>query len=168
MTERRGVYRAGKSSEHQQQATVIAWARSRETARPELALLFAVPNAGKRSVRLAAYMRAEGLKAGVPDLWLPVARRGYHGLVIEMKWGDNTTTEEQERWLVALDMQGNKPAFLFFGGVVVAPLHLNVQAVAAPARNWQAQIRDAGLQPFGLHVRRQPDAALACVGNGEQ
>ena len=106
MTERRGVYRAGKSSEHQQQATVIAWARSRETARPELALLFAVPNAGKRSVRLAAYMKAEGLKAGVPDLCLPVARRGYHGLYIEMKWGDNTTTPEQEQWLEALEKQG--------------------------------------------------------------
>ena len=106
MTERRGVYRAGKSSEHQQQATVIAWARSRETARPELALLFAVPNAGKRSVRLAAYMKAEGLKAGVPDLWLPVARRGYHGLVIEMKWGDNQATPEQEQWLEALEQQG--------------------------------------------------------------
>jgi hypothetical protein len=106
MTERSPTYQIGKSSEHKQQSAVIAWARSRETAHPELALLFAVPNAARRSVKLAAYMKAEGLKPGVPDLWLPIARRGYHCLVIEMKWGDNVTTPEQDAWLAALAEQG--------------------------------------------------------------
>ncbi len=117
MTERRAAYRT--SSEHQQQATVIAWARSREAVRPELALLFAVPNAGKRSIRLAAYMKAEGLKAGVPDLWLPVARHGYHGLVIEMKWGDNIATKEQEWWLDRLAEQGYLATICFSAGEAI-------------------------------------------------
>lgn len=47
--------------------------------------LFAVPNGGKRNAREAGRMKAEGVKAGVSDLLLPVARRGFHGLWIEMK-----------------------------------------------------------------------------------
>lgn len=106
MTQRKPAYRTGRSSEHEQQVTVIAWARLKEYEHPELALLHAIPNAGKRSIRLAAWMKAEGLKAGVPDLCLPVARGNYHGLYIEMKWGDNTPSDEQEWWLSALGEQG--------------------------------------------------------------
>ena len=45
-------------------------------------------------------------KAGVPDLCLPVARNGFHGLYIEMKYGKNKTTDNQKEWLKALTDQG--------------------------------------------------------------
>lgn len=47
--------------------------------------LHAIPNGGTRSMATGARMKAEGTKAGVLDIFLPVARGGYHGLYIEMK-----------------------------------------------------------------------------------
>ena len=45
-------------------------------------------------------------EAGVPDLCLPVARGGYHGLYIEMKAGKNKPTEKQLWWIENLKKQG--------------------------------------------------------------
>jgi hypothetical protein len=52
---------------------------------PELIWLFAIPNGGDRNRIVAANLKAEGVKSGVADLLLPVARQGYHGFFIEMK-----------------------------------------------------------------------------------
>jgi hypothetical protein len=52
-------------------------------------------------------MKAEGLKGGVPDICLPVARGGHHGLYIELKRIKNSrVTEEQLKWLENLAGQG--------------------------------------------------------------
>ncbi|CAK0753157.1 VRR-NUC domain-containing protein [Gammaproteobacteria bacterium] len=98
-------------SEHDQQAIVVSWAKLHEAQHPELALLFAVPNAGKRSIGAAKYYLAEGLKSGVPDLILPVPRdldngRSFVGLAVEMKDGKNKTTEKQDWWLEHLNIFG--------------------------------------------------------------
>ena len=45
-------------------------------------------------------------KAGVPDLHLPVARGGYHGLYIELKAGKNRQTDKQKEWQKQLRKQG--------------------------------------------------------------
>lgn len=42
----------------------------------------------------------------VPDIMLPAARAGYHGLYIELKAGENTTTKKQKEWLEYLRQQG--------------------------------------------------------------
>jgi len=86
-------------SEHHEQVALIDWARSQEAQIPELALLYANPLGGKRPKRTAVAMRAEGAKAGVPDLSLPVARGGWFGLFIEMKFGRNKTTPAQDWWI---------------------------------------------------------------------
>lgn len=93
-------------NEHQHQVALFDWARMNEGTYPELALLYANPLGGKRPKRTAARMKAEGAKAGVPDLTLPVARGGYHGLYIEMKAGRNKLTESQYWWLKRLRMEG--------------------------------------------------------------
>jgi hypothetical protein len=103
-------------SEHAEQATIIAWAQRWEHLVPELALLFAIPNGaalagytgrrGKRYSPQAAKLKAEGLRPGVPDLFLPVARQGFHGMFIELKVGKNKPTREQVRLVDALAEQG--------------------------------------------------------------
>lgn len=104
-------------SEHDEQAAVISWARMQECVYPELKLLFCVPNGaaltwredkkGNRYSPQAARLKAEGLRPGVPDLCLPVARQGYHSLYIELKAGRNRPTQEQIAFLDALACQGH-------------------------------------------------------------
>lgn len=95
-------------TEHQEQAALMAWAALAVRQCPELELLFAVPNAGKRTPRQGTRMRQEGLKRGVPDLHLPVARNGAAGLWIEMKRGAAKPTAEQLRWHGLLRAQGHR------------------------------------------------------------
>lgn len=78
-----------------------------DLAYPQLAgLLFAVPNAARRSHALAAYLRKEGLRAGVADLMLPVARHGFHGLFIELKSLSGRATQKQLDFGARVTAQG--------------------------------------------------------------
>ena len=87
-------------SEHDEQVAVVDWcAWSRIPC-------FAIPNGGLRGKAEAARLKAEGVKAGVPDLCIPIARGGYHGLFIEMKFGRNKPTDEQMKWLSTLERNG--------------------------------------------------------------
>ena len=52
---------------------------------PELALAFHIANGGSRNKIEAARLKAQGGKAGIPDIFIPVARQGFHGLFIELK-----------------------------------------------------------------------------------
>lgn len=80
-----------------------AWARGQH---PELDLLFHIPNGGSRDKREAFNLKLQGVKAGVPDLFLPVGRGDYHGLFIELKVKGNRPSEEQKRWIADLNAQG--------------------------------------------------------------
>lgn len=68
--------------------------------------LFAIPNGGKRSPIEAGIMKAEGVKPGVSDLFLPLARQHRHGLWIEMKSDLGRTTPDQAAWLVRMKVAG--------------------------------------------------------------
>lgn len=86
---------------------LFAWAEWERIDRPELGLLFAVPNGGRRDKVTGARLKAEGVKAGVPDVWLPVARGRWHGLVIELKADESKRpSKEQTEWLTQLMEQG--------------------------------------------------------------
>lgn len=111
MTERRAKYSATSKArypgtEHDDQVAIFRWAEGSTGLCPELALLFAIPNGGKRDRITAARMKDEGVKPGVPDICLPVARNGYHGLFIELKHGDNDAAPAQRAWITALLKQG--------------------------------------------------------------
>lgn len=95
-------------TEHAEQVTLIELCRKHEYLYPELSLIFAVPNGGKRHITTARRLQAEGLKAGIPDLILPVARAGFHSLYIELKrTKDSYATPEQKAMHEALRAQGN-------------------------------------------------------------
>lgn len=99
-----------KRCEATEQERVINWATFYAKNFPELDLLYHVPNGGSRNQLEAANLKRQGVKAGVPDLVLPVPRQQFHGLYVEMKWGKNTTTEKQDWWLEQLRQQGYKTA----------------------------------------------------------
>lgn len=89
-----------------EQEAIFRWAQFIRSRFPEIDLLYHIPNGGSRNRLEAANLKLQGVKPGVPDLCLPVARGGFHGLYIEMKAGKNTTSENQDRWLAALSKQG--------------------------------------------------------------
>ena len=101
------IVTARKASEHEEQAAVFAWADAAEVEHPELRMLYAVPNGGHRHPAVAAMMKAEGQRAGVPDMCLPVARGRWHSLYIELKVRPNKPTAEQVDWIERLRYYGN-------------------------------------------------------------
>ncbi len=92
--------------EASEQTILFNWARAARFEYPEINLLYHIPNGGKRNASEAAHLKQQGVKAGVPDLCLPVARGKYHGLYIELKYGKNKPTENQRQWITDLRTQG--------------------------------------------------------------
>ena len=74
-----------KTTESDEQISLFRWAQIASSVKPELKLMFHVPNEGKRTRYSGGKLIAEGLKPGVPDVCLPVPNKKYHGLFIEMK-----------------------------------------------------------------------------------
>ena len=95
-------------TESQEQQALFQWANLSIQKYPELKLLFHVPNGGLRNLRTAYILKKEGVKAGVPDLFLPAPKGNYHGLFIEMKTDVGKTSKEQKLWLSNLEEQGYK------------------------------------------------------------
>lgn len=89
-----------------EQMNLFRWAAYNTGKYPELELLHHIPNGGLRNKAVAAKLKMEGVKAGVPDLCLPVPRGPYHGMYIEMKVGNNKTTKDQDKWISELNGQG--------------------------------------------------------------
>lgn len=100
-------------SEHDLQVAVIAECDRRAMLRSEYGLIFAIPNGGHRHPAVAAKLKAEGVRAGVLDLFLPVARHGYHGLFIELKCGGNKPTQAQQEWIRNLRAEGYHAAVIW-------------------------------------------------------
>jgi len=94
-------------SESDEQAAVIEWAALMTHRFPCLALLYAIPNGARVSWKQAKKLKREGMQAGVPDLCLPVARNGYHGLYVEMKRQKRARSNmSQARWQGMLQAEG--------------------------------------------------------------
>lgn len=84
-------------TEAEEQATLFSWAAMKRGKYPELDLLFHIPNGGSRGKAEAARFKAEGVKPGVPDLFLPVARGNisrsfYRAETAERRPGERGTT----------------------------------------------------------------------------
>lgn len=95
-----------KNREHELQSAFFDWVFVYANRHPELFLMFAIPNGGLRDKRVARRLKAEGVKAGVPDVFLACARGGYHGLFAEFKVPPNTLTNSQARFLASASKEG--------------------------------------------------------------
>lgn len=94
-------------TEHAEQCHLMTWVRLHEHKWPVLRRLFAVPNGGNRNKITAYQLMMEGVKPGVPDLFLPAACGGYHGLWIELKRRKGgQLTMHQKDWLEYLQKAG--------------------------------------------------------------
>ena len=100
-------------SESSEQISLFRWASWQSGTYPQLNLMYHTPNGGKRDIKTAKRLKAEGVKAGVPDICLPCHRGKYHGLYIELKAGKNKTTDNQDEWLAALSAEGYKTAVCY-------------------------------------------------------
>lgn len=94
------------STEHDEQARLIRLCDWHAPRYPALRMLYAVPNGAQRHKAVAAKLKAEGVRAGVPDLVLAAARDGYHGLYLEMKTMKGRASPQQKDWLARLDAEG--------------------------------------------------------------
>lgn len=87
-------------SEASEQKALIKWCEYANIP------IFHIPNGGTRNPKEAAELKRQGVKPGVPDLFIPLPRGSKHGMFIEMKYGKNKLTEKQEKWLSYLSQQG--------------------------------------------------------------
>jgi hypothetical protein len=95
-------------SEHDEQKALFDWANSMiaQGRLPELENMFAIPNGGMRNKAVAAKLKAEGVKKGVPDIFLAISEPAWNGLFVEMKFGSNTLSTEQKIWKEHLEHYG--------------------------------------------------------------
>lgn len=115
--------------ESAEQITVMQWAANAMRIWPELRMLYAIPNGGKRDAREAAHLKRQGVKAGYPDLNLDVARGGFHGLRIEMKTPPNKPTHLQAAWHVCLREQGFRVEVCYSATEAIEVLRAYMQAM---------------------------------------
>jgi len=93
-------------NEAKEQIMIFEWANLACSKYPELELLFAIPNGGYRKPIEAINLKKQGVKAGVPDMFLPIPKKNFAGLWIELKYGKNKASEKQKWWIERLNNQG--------------------------------------------------------------
>jgi len=87
-------------SEHLEQVRLVSWFRRQW---PDVRI-FAIPNGGGRSIAQGASLKAEGVTAGVPDLFVPA-----WGLWVEMKKATGgTVSPAQKDWIAYLKGIGHQ------------------------------------------------------------
>lgn len=104
ISKKRNVDREG-----QEQAAIFNWLHHYD--REAESHCFHVPNGGKRHIATAIKLKREGVKAGVPDIWLMLPRGGHSGLIIEFKASPphaSAVSKDQKAWVARLNVAGYK------------------------------------------------------------
>jgi len=106
-----------KHIESAHQTQVVEWSRWAYKANPSrypmLNMLHCSLNGVKLSGTQAKIAKGQGMLSGVPDLFLPVPKNGYHGLFIEMKSEKGRVTENQHWFLTNAESLGYKTAVCY-------------------------------------------------------
>lgn len=87
--------------EHEEQASLVRWCALHEWHEPRLAMLFAIPNGGPRAKSAAGKLRAEGVRAGAPDLMLAAPGVDAAVLFIELKRLRGSSLSDDQRMMLA-------------------------------------------------------------------
>lgn len=91
-------------SEHQEQLVFVRYCKIKKIS------VFAIPNGtylngtALQRAKQMNRLKAEGLEKGVPDLFIPIASSGKHGLFVEMKrQKGGTASLDQKKWIELLN-----------------------------------------------------------------
>lgn len=96
-------------TESQEQRALFEWAARMRGKWPMLAAMYHIPNEGYRSPVTGARMKSEGMRKGVPDICLPIARGKYNALYIELKRTvGGRVSDDQRAWIDLLNAAGNR------------------------------------------------------------
>lgn len=87
-------------SEADEQAALFRWAAYNRVKYPELEMLYHIPNEGKRTQITGHRLKAQGLRAGVPDICLPVPNVVHTALYIELKRREGGKVSDSQRWWI--------------------------------------------------------------------
>lgn len=93
--------------EHEHQKALFIWwalEAGRRGINPRL--MWATPNGGFRHIGEARRLKAEGVRAGVPDVFLAIPSQGYHGLFLELKAPKGRVSPDQKDMLETLRAGG--------------------------------------------------------------
>lgn len=93
-----------KNNEHLAQSLLIKWFRLQYPLMAKC--LFAIPNGGARHIGTALKLKAEGVTAGVSDLFLMIPNGEKHGLFLEMKQKDGKLQQNQIDFLNLAESMG--------------------------------------------------------------
>lgn len=88
-------------TEHDEQVSLFRMFGYAQAKYPALGLAHAIPNGGQRHKAVAARLRAEGVRRGVPDIFVPAPVGPFGGLYIELKRRDappSAVRPEQRDW----------------------------------------------------------------------
>lgn len=101
---------------------------------PSWQMMFAIPNGGRRHITTALRLKATGLKAGIPDIFLPVARTPWNGLFIEMKAAKGKVRPNQAEWHRLLRIEDYKVAICYGCGEAIEVIteYLNTRFTTDP------------------------------------
>jgi hypothetical protein len=94
-----------KLSEYDHQKMIFKWADAARIKYPCLAYMHCSLNGVRMARGQAVKAKMSGMKAGVPDIFLPFKTKDYSGLFIELKVGRNKPTEDQVKFLNYLTTQ---------------------------------------------------------------
>jgi hypothetical protein len=104
-----------KHTEANYQQQVVEWARLAHMSGkyPNLDMLHCSLNGVKLSGTQAKIAKGQGMLSGVPDLFLPVPKNGFHGLFIEMKSEKGRLSTNQTWFLSKVELLGYKIAVCY-------------------------------------------------------
>lgn len=128
--------------EEGEQVALFCWFAMQQNHFPQLMFAYAIPNGGMRDKITASKLKAQGVRAGVPDICIPIPwyyqGRWYAGLYIELKKvkGGAKRDPDQLRWATFLKEMGYAH-FLCLGYTHARD---TVKAYFGEARQWRDEL----------------------------
>jgi hypothetical protein len=125
-----------EQTESQIQSAFFEWLSLHEKKYPELSLCYAIPNGAHKSIASRMKFKREGLKAGVPDVHLPIAAGIDIGLWIEFKAPKGKLSDVQIDWLYHLMARGHQThtcrSWEAAANIVIDYLNLPIEKLTEP------------------------------------